>query len=453
MAKKKAEDIKLTLTDEEREGLDNDGIKRVLTNKAILDVAKGYEFSEEEKEEFDYFFTNEKHKFFVAKMIEDKISVNENDVTKLYTDNKANFDAQNIPFSQAREIIQRDLLNQQIATLEAEELNKLVEEMQDKIEITKKEILFSKGDAEVLKTLIVGKIISKKMADEKFEEQNKKDLEIIKDNVYVNYYLDLQVRKNVKVTQEEIAEIYENEKAKLGNVTPNSAYQQIANGLLNTRAIEERNNLVNKIIEDYKVDEVAKKYDKPLAVEKEPLKNFIKAEDYHQDYLKKNPNGYCHIDVNQAAYPVIEASRYPKPSDEEIKSKLSPEEYAVTQKNDTERAFSNRYWDKFDAGIYVDVVTGEPLFSSKDKFDSGCGWPSFTRPISPDVATYKEDKSFNMTRTEVRSRVGNSHLGHVFTDGPKDKGGLRYCINSLSIKFIPKAEMEEKGYGYLLDYV
>ena len=207
-------------------------------------------------------------------------------------------------------------------------------------------------------------------------------------------------------------------------------------------------NTINQVF-----DEVAKKYDKPLAVEKEALKNYVKAENYHQDYLKKNPNGYCHIDVNQAAYPVIEASRYPKPSDEEIKAKLSPEEYAVTQKNDTERAFSNRYWDKFDAGIYVDVVTGEPLFSSKDKFDSGCGWPSFTRPISPDVATYNEDKSFNMTRTEVRSRVGNSHLGHVFTDGPKDKGGLRYCINSLSIKFIPKAEMEEKGYGYLLDYV
>ena len=262
MAKKKAEDIKLTLTDEEREGLDNDGIKRILTNKAILDVAKGYEFSEEEKEEFNYFFTNEKHKFFVAKMIEDKISVNENDVTKLYTDNKANFDAQNIPFSQAREIIQRDLINQQVAALEAEELNKLVEGMEDKVEITKKEILFSKGDAEVLKTLIVGKVIEKKMNDEKFEEQeqNQKDLEVIKDNVYINYYLDLEVRKNVKVTQEEIAQIYENEKAKLGNVTPNSAYQQIANGLLNTRAIEERNKLVNKIIEDYKVDEVAKKY-------------------------------------------------------------------------------------------------------------------------------------------------------------------------------------------------
>ena len=161
----------------------------------------------------------------------------------------------------------------------------------------------------------------------------------------------------------------------------------------------------------------------------------------------------CHIDVNQAAYPVIDASRYSKPSDKKKKKKLSPEEYAVTQKNDTERAFSNRYWDQFDAGIYVDVVTGEPLFSSKDKFDSGCGWPSFSRPISPDVAIYKEDKSFNMTRTEVRSRVGNSHLGHVFTDGPKEKGGLRYCINSLSITFIPKAEMKERGYGYLLDYV
>ena len=140
-------------------------------------------------------------------------------------------------------------------------------------------------------------------------------------------------------------------------------------------------------------------------------------------------------------------------SDEELKKTLSPEEYAVTQKNQTERAFSNRYWDKFESGIYVDVATGEPLFSSKDKFESGCGWPSFTQPISPDVATYKEDKSYNMTRMEVRSRVGDSHLGHVFTDGPQDKGGLRYCINSLSIRFIPKDQMEEKGYAYLLDYV
>ena len=259
MAKKN--ETKLALTEEEKaRGLNAEEIKGLLINKAILETAKKYDFNEEEKEEFEYFFKNEKNKFFIAKAIEDKISVNENDVTKLYTDNKANFDAQNIPFSEAREIIQRDLLNQQLATLEAEELNKLVEGMEDKVEISKKEVLFSKGNSEVLKTLIVGKIIAKKMAEENFEENNKDDIEIIKDNVYINYYLDLEVRKNVKVTQEEIAEIYENEKAKLGNVTPNSAYQQIANALLNNRAIEERNKLINKISEEYKIEEVAKEY-------------------------------------------------------------------------------------------------------------------------------------------------------------------------------------------------
>lgn len=267
MSKKNEKEVKeavkeLTLTKKEREGLNEDEIRNLLVNKAILEEAKKYKFTDEEKEEFDYFFTNEKCKYFIAKSIEDKISINENDITKIYTENKASFDAQNIPFSQARERIQRDLLNQQVATLEAEELNKLVEEMGDAVNITKEELLFSKGDAEVLKTLIVGKVIERKMNDEKFEEQeqNQKDLEIIKDNVYINYYLDLEVRKNVKVTQEEIAQIYENEKAKLGNVTPNSAYQQIANGLLNNKAVEERNNLINKISEEYKVDEVAKEY-------------------------------------------------------------------------------------------------------------------------------------------------------------------------------------------------
>ncbi|MGT2934351.1 peptide-methionine (R)-S-oxide reductase MsrB [Streptococcus castoreus] len=199
--------------------------------------------------------------------------------------------------------------------------------------------------------------------------------------------------------------------------------------------------------------EKANNYKKKIVVEKAPLENFIKAEEHHQDYLKKNPNGYCHIDTNEATYPVIDESKYPKPSQEVIKKTLSKEEYRVTQKNETEKAFSNRYWDSFETGIYVDVVTGEPLFSSKDKFESGCGWPSFSRPISPDVLRYKEDKSFNMTRTEVRSRSGNSHLGHVFTDGPKDQGGLRYCINSLSIRFVPKTDMEAKGYGYLLSSV
>ena len=135
-----------------------------------------------------------------------------------------------------------------------------------------------------------------------------------------------------------------------------------------------------------------------------------------------------------------------------MKKALSPEEYAVTQKNQTERAFSNRYWDKFEFGIYVDVATGEPLFSSKDKFESGCGWPSFTQPISPDVATYKEDKSYNMTHGSAEPSWRFSPWP-CFTDGPQDKGGLRYCINSLSIRFIPKDQMEEKGYAYLLDYV
>ena len=212
-------------------------------------------------------------------------------------------------------------------------------------------------------------------------------------------------------------------------------------------------NQADKTVIEQVFAEQEKQLGQKIAVELEPLRHYVLAEDYHQDYLKKNPGGYCHINVNQAAYPVIDASKYPKPSDEELKKTLSPEEYAVTQKNQTERAFSNRYWDKFESGIYVDVATGEPLFSSKDKFESGCGWPSFTQPISPDVATYKEDKSYNMTRMEVRSRVGDSHLGHVFTDGPQDKGGLRYCINSLSIRFIPKDQMEEKGYAYLLDYV
>ncbi|WP_394405695.1 peptide-methionine (R)-S-oxide reductase MsrB [Streptococcus sp. 20-1249] len=200
------------------------------------------------------------------------------------------------------------------------------------------------------------------------------------------------------------------------------------------------------------LEDLSKKFDKPIVVEALPLKNYVLAEDYHQDYLQKNPNGYCHINVQEADYPVIDESKYLKPSDEEVKQKLSKEEYAVTQGNDTEKAFSNRYWDQFEDGIYVDIVTNEPLFSSKDKFESGCGWPSFSRPISPDVVNYKEDTSYNMVRTEVRSRSGNSHLGHVFTDGPKDKGGLRYCINSLSLRFIPKAEMEKQGYGYLLAY-
>lgn len=197
----------------------------------------------------------------------------------------------------------------------------------------------------------------------------------------------------------------------------------------------------------------AKQLEKEIVVEVEPLKNYVVAEDYHQDYLKKNPLGYCHIDVSKADEIIIDEAKYPKPSDEELKEKLSDFEYAVTQQNRTERAFTNRYWDLFDEGIYVDITTGEPLFLSNDKFESGCGWPSFTKPINSEVVTFHEDLSFNMRRIEVRSRSGNAHLGHVFEDGPKEKGGLRFCINSASIKFIPKAEMENMGYGYLVKYI
>lgn len=203
-----------------------------------------------------------------------------------------------------------------------------------------------------------------------------------------------------------------------------------------------------KIIEERLNKEQAKYADK-IVVEVEKLDNFYEAEEYHQDYLKKNPNGYCHIDISKANEVIIDQSKYPKPSDEELKKKLTDVQYKVTQENDTEYAFSNEYWDNKDKGIYVDVATGEPLFSSTDKFDSGCGWPSFSKPIAKEVVTYHTDLSYNMKRTEVRSRSGNSHLGHVFEDGPKELGGLRYCINSASICFVPLEAMEQEGYGYL----
>jgi len=195
------------------------------------------------------------------------------------------------------------------------------------------------------------------------------------------------------------------------------------------------------------LDEEQKKYTKKIVVEVEPLKDFTKAEDYHQDYLANNPGGYCHIDLNKAYEPYVDDEKYKKPSNQEVKDKLSTLQYEVTQKNGTERAFSNEYWDNEAKGIYVDIVTGEPLFVSSDKFNSNCGWPSFSKPIDKDVVGYKRDTSHNMDRTEVRSRVGDSHLGHVFEDGPEELGGLRYCINSAALRFIPLEDMDKEGYG------
>jgi methionine-R-sulfoxide reductase len=144
---------------------------------------------------------------------------------------------------------------------------------------------------------------------------------------------------------------------------------------------------------------------------------------------------------------------YKKPTEEEIRKKLTQEQFRVTQKSGTETPFMNEYWSEDKVGIYVDIVSNEPLFFSKDKFDSGCGWPSFAKPIEESLVQAKDDITHGMVRTEVRSQTADSHLGHVFTDGPKDMGGLRYCINSASLRFISKDKMEEEGYGDLIPYV
>ena len=180
-----------------------------------------------------------------------------------------------------------------------------------------------------------------------------------------------------------------------------------------------------------------KKHQQPVVVENLPLAHFHEAEAYHQDYLLKNPNGYCHIDIRKADEPLSGKSD----------AQPAAQPYRVTQQSGTERAFSHAYDHLFEPGIYVDVVSGEPLFSSADKFNSGCGWPSFTRPIEPAAVTEREDRSYNMLRTEVRSRAADSHLGHVFDDGPKDQGGLRYCINGASLRFVPLEQMDAQGYG------
>ncbi|CAN6960848.1 MULTISPECIES: bifunctional peptide-methionine (S)-S-oxide reductase MsrA/peptide-methionine (R)-S-oxide reductase MsrB [Psychrobacter] len=226
----------------------------------------------------------------------------------------------------------------------------------------------------------------------------------------------------------------------------------------------------DKAVIDAALKRVQAQYKQKVVVEHEALDNFYLAEMYHQDYLAKNPNGYCHIDLSLAddkpegtartklaavstVAETLDPKRYANFDKNALKNTLTKAQYDITQGAATERAFSHEYDNLFAPGIYVDVVSGEPLFLSTDKYQSGCGWPSFTKPIDMQVITQHEDKAFNMVRTEIRSRVADSHLGHVFPDGPKDRGGLRYCINGGALQFIPVSAMPQSGYAPLVKLV
>lgn len=200
------------------------------------------------------------------------------------------------------------------------------------------------------------------------------------------------------------------------------------------------------------IDQLATKYSEKIQTEVLPLNNYYRAEEYHQKYLFKNPNGYCHVDLGIAEEELFDEPFFEKKTTEELRQELSDIQFNVTQHSYTEPPFKNEYHDHFEEGIYVDITTGEPLFISTDKFDSGCGWPSFSKPISKELLSYYQDNSHGMNRTEVKSTLGDAHLGHIFPDGPEELGGLRYCINSAALRFIPLERLKEEGYGFWLSY-
>ena len=275
----------------------------------------------------------------------------------------------------------------------------------------------------------------------------------------------ISVRYNPEIiSYEELLEIY------WRHIDPtDDSGSFVDRGFQYTSAIYYHNEMQKELAEKSKKElEDSKKFDKQIVTPIIEFTTFYTAEEYHQDYYKKNPIRYKFYRSGSGRDDFIEENwkegieeetetklpnnwdEYEKPDEEELKEELSPLSYDVTQNDATERPFDNKYNDNKEEGIYVDIVSGEPLYSSTDKYDSKTGWPSFTKPLNESHIVLKKDYKLIIPRTEVRSKYADSHLGHLFNDGPVDKGGKRYCMNSAAMRFIPKEEMEKEGYGHYL---